>query len=111
RPGAGPRGYGPSDLAFAFLADADLLVPLHAVPETGGTARRADEGDVGRRHRHVLVDDPGLHGGPQGALVLLGDVDALHDHLALARVVGHAAPGFLLDHCVSLMFAKLTVLP
>jgi hypothetical protein len=39
--------------------------------------------------RHVLVDDAALHRRPGRALVLLGDVDALDDHLVLVGEDAH----------------------
>src|SRR5204863_10212993 len=75
----------------ALLADAGLgAVLVDGVADPGGlAARRAQQRHVGDGHRHVLVDDPALHGGLGGPLVLLGDVGAVDDHLAGARDDAH----------------------
>src|SRR5688572_30548713 len=80
----------PSDVTSALAADADLLaLVVEAVADAGRPVVGADDGDVGRRHRHVLVDDAGLHGGPKRPLVLLGHVDALDDDLVLLGEDAH----------------------
>src|SRR5438270_12986784 len=62
---------------------------VEPIADAGGPTARAHDGDRRDRHRHVLVDDPRLHGLANLALVLLDPVDAVDDDLALARHGAH----------------------
>src|SRR5205807_7820204 len=78
------------ELATALAADADLpALVVDAIADAGRPVGRADDGDRRRRDRHVLVDDPGLHGGPHRPLVALGHVHAIDDDLVLLGEDAH----------------------
>src|SRR5205085_11059337 len=79
-----------SDLLTALAADAGLLARgVDRVADARGAVLGAQQRDVAHVERHVLVDDPALHRRPGGLLMLLGDVDALDDDLALGGQGAH----------------------
>src|SRR4051812_8911619 len=98
-----------SELLPALAADPGLVAAVgQLVADAGRTVARAEQRDVADVERHVLVDDAALHGGAGRLLVLLGDVDALDDDLALARHGAHdhallaAVLALQHDHAVTL---------
>src|SRR5690606_4345940 len=74
---------GSSQVTPALPADAVLALFVDPMTDTGRPALLADDHHVGGIDRHVLVDDPALHGLPRGLGVPLGGVPTLDQELVL----------------------------